>query len=371
MSTKEQLFTDFGNYLQSERQLRPASVSAYIADASQFLEWTFTNSSVQSGNLLQEFEDNLRVKSIASRTRQRKVYIGRKFLEFSNLKQLSVADLKFVFYGKRPKRFRPDAPIKVGEQTNPIQRYLAYIAASKSQNTVRAYRKDLLTFWKATGNAIPREDILDKYCMMLAETSNKAASINRAVAVLRGYSHWLWKNGLVAKDPGVGVKQFRRKTSAPKTENLESPQPDFRCSSFVEREKLIFDLIFTYRLRPADVAALNCESFKHQAKLLHVSDDWQIPLGVESFNLLTEYLLRRSEITHTCNWSQDPLVINRNGGRITTRSIARILAQLNPTLNARKLHNLRAEKLHDVQPIHTNLAKIGLRGSSSAFRYGR
>jgi integrase/recombinase XerC len=104
---------------------------------------------------------------------------------------------------------------------------------------------------------------------------------------------------------------------------------------FPERDAALFELLYATGLRVSEAAGLDMEDVDFSARLARVvgkgSKERIVPFGEEAEAALRAYLPGRDALRHTFEDAGDPgsdeepLFVNMRGGRLTTRSMARLL----------------------------------------------
>jgi integrase/recombinase XerC len=118
----------------------------------------------------------------------------------------------------------------------------------------------------------------------------------------------------------------------PDTERLLAAGED---GPFPERDRALFELLYATGLRVSEAAGLDLEDVDFSSRLARVvgkgNKERIAPFGEEAGDALAAYLPARAErrLGSRAAESEDgePLFVNSRGGRLTTRSMARLLKQ--------------------------------------------
>jgi integrase/recombinase XerC len=106
--------------------------------------------------------------------------------------------------------------------------------------------------------------------------------------------------------------------------------------SFPERDRALFELLYATGLRVSEAAGLDLEDVDFSARILRVlgkgNKERIAPFGEEAGEALSAYLpvreeRRRVHVSDAAVDDGEPLFVNARGGRLTTRSMARLLKQ--------------------------------------------
>ncbi len=231
-----------------------------------------------------------------------------------------------------------------------IDGFQSYVADERrfSPRTVLAYRADLdrfADFWErefahegADRTALWKIDTLAvrSYLAALHRARLSNRSLARHLSTLRSFFRWACRQGHLEKNPAKGLpsprvpKTLPRAMTLPDTERLLEAEEE----SFVpERERALFELLYATGLRVSEAAGLDLEDVDFSARLVRVtgkgSRERIVPFGETAGDALREYLPSRAALRHRAREedreAQEPLFLNARGGRLTTRSMARLL----------------------------------------------
>jgi len=234
-----------------------------------------------------------------------------------------------------------------------IDEFEAYVADARrySPRTVRAYRSDLdrfAGFWErdfgegtASRTPLSRVDTLAvrSYLASLHRSRLASRSLARHLSTLRSFFRWACREGHLDKNPARALpaprlpKTLPRAMTLPDTERLLAAGED---APFPERDRALFELLYATGLRVSEAAGLDLEDVDFASRLLRVvgkgNKERIAPFGETAEEALAAYLpvraARRRGSRATRRVERDdgePLFVNARGGRLTTRSMARLL----------------------------------------------
>jgi len=230
-----------------------------------------------------------------------------------------------------------------------IDGFASYLADERrfSPRTVRAYRTDLarfVVFWqeefgeeKASSARLARVDSLAvrSYLAALHRAGLKNRSIARHLSTLRSFFRWACREGHLEKSPAAGLVSPRVPRSLPRAMTVadtESLLDASEADSVPERERALFELLYAAGLRVSEAAGLDVEDLDLSSRLVRVlgkgSKQRIVPFGEQAEDALRAWLPVRAALRQPAGADDEdgqPLFVNRRGGRLTTRSMARLL----------------------------------------------
>jgi integrase/recombinase XerC len=217
-----------------------------------------------------------------------------------------------------------------------------------SPRTVLAYRADLdrfAGFWEREFGETPagktplsRVDTLAvrSYLAHLHRERLANRSLARHLSTLRSFFRWACREGHLEKSPATGLPTPR----LPKTLPRAMTQPDTErllevdeAGLVPERERALFELLYATGLRVSEAAGLDLEDVDFAGRLVRVTGKGRreriVPFGESAGDALHAYLPSRAALRHRAGEKEsaagEPLFVNARGGRLTSRSMARLL----------------------------------------------
>src|SRR5262245_9034069 len=217
-----------------------------------------------------------------------------------------------------------------------------------SPRTVLAYRTDLdrfADFWeKEFANESAGKTPLSKidtlavrsYLAHLHRAKLSNRSLARHLSTLRSFFRWACREGHIEKSPAKGLpaprvpKTLPRAMTLPDTERLLEGGDDEGLVP--ERERALFELLYATGLRVSEASGLDLDDVDFSERLVRGtgkgSRERIVPFGKAAADALRAYLPSRAALRHRANDEDepgDPLFVNARGGRLTSRSMARLL----------------------------------------------
>jgi integrase/recombinase XerC len=227
----------------------------------------------------------------------------------------------------------PQTPV---EKT--IEQFLrALKARNASAHTIKAYRKDLAGFAAHVGEA-RWEDIdhvrIRGFLSRLYERGLSKTSVARSLAAVRSLYRWLAREGVVEQNPAKLVATPRLPKKLPRVPSIEEmnqvldgEMPDH--VSFVERDRLLLELLYGCGIRNSELVGIDLEDIHPQNEAILVrgkgKKERYVPFHPAVASALAAYLPARRQVLAKAGKSTPALLINHRGGRLTTRSVGRIV----------------------------------------------
>ena len=241
-----------------------------------------------------------------------------------------------------------------------VEDFLKFISFEKrySKHTFISYQTDLQQFtsfieveFQLSNPEEASFSIIRSWIATLAENNITPKSINRKIACLRSYYHYLLRNGKIAKDPTIKIKAPKIKKALPVFVEEEKLNNLLDGANFEEnfagkRDQLIIELLYGTGMRLSELieakeADLNL--YENSIKVLGKGNKERIiPMNETLVNRIKEYKqLKKSE--GLCN-SCDNLIVTNTGDKTYPMFIYRIVKKYldqTTTVEKRSPHVLR------------------------------
>jgi integrase/recombinase XerC len=214
-----------------------------------------------------------------------------------------------------------------------------------SSHTIKAYTGDLDSFaayigsceWKVIDHIAIRGFLSHLYDKGLSKTS-----VARALAAVRSLYRWLAQEGVVEQNPAKLVSTPRLPKKLPRVPTIEEmnfvldgKMPE--VASFPERDRLLLELLYGCGIRNSELVGINLDniSLSNQAILIRGKGKKEryVPFGGSAIAALAIYLPWRQQLLATLraagkSTAPAALLLNQRGGRLTTRSVGRIVKRI-------------------------------------------
>lgn len=209
-----------------------------------------------------------------------------------------------------------------------------------SAHTVKAYRYDLGLFaayagsrdWKRIDHFVIRG-----FLSQLYEKGLSKASVARALAGVRSFYRWLAQEGVVEQNPAKLVATPKLPKKLPRVPTIEEMNAVIdgqmpEVAAFPERDRLLFELLYGCGIRNSELTGINLDHIRMSAEAILIrgkgKKERYVPFGESVKAALQTYLPERQEIIGSTGKHSVALLINRRGGRLTTRSVGRIVKKI-------------------------------------------
>jgi integrase/recombinase XerC len=231
---------------------------------------------------------------------------------------------------------QPRTPVELA--TDSFLRHLR--ERNASPHTIKAYAGDLDAFARYAGargwNEIDHIAIRG-FLSRLYDQGLGKTSVARALAALRSLYRWLAQEGVVEQNPAklVSTPQLPKKLPrVPTIEEMNSvldgKMPE--VASFPERDRLMLELLYGCGIRNSELVGINVDDIRLSAEAILIrgkgKKERYVPFGGAARGALVTYLPWRQQLLATLKRTSAALLINQRGGRLTTRSVGRIVKRI-------------------------------------------
>lgn len=209
-----------------------------------------------------------------------------------------------------------------------------------SPHTIKAYRRDLSLFTAYSGSRgwKPIDHIAVRgFLSQLYEKGLRKNSVARALAAVRSLYRWLGVEGVVEQNPAKLVATPKLPKKLPRVPTIEEmnavidgEMPD--GTAFAERGRLMLELLYGCGIRNSELTGINLDDIRLSAEAILIrgkgKKERYVPFGDSVKSALASYLPERQKLVSAMHKHSSALLINRRGGRLTTRSVGRIVKKI-------------------------------------------
>jgi integrase/recombinase XerC len=209
-----------------------------------------------------------------------------------------------------------------------------------SVHTIKAYTGDLSNFavyvgsrdWRSIDHLTIRGFLSRLYEKDLGKTS-----VARALAAVRSFYRWLAQEGVVEQNPAALVSTPKLPKKLPRVPTIEEMNTVLdgempEGASFPERDRMLFELLYGCGIRNSELIGINLDDIRLSSEAILIrgkgKKERYVPFGDSVKAALASYLPVRQQKLAERKKNTAALLINQRGGRLTTRSVGRIIKKI-------------------------------------------
>ena len=223
------------------------------------------------------------------------------------------------------------------------------IERNYSEHTLRNYRSDLESFFCSLpandGAEKPAIDVgylkIRTYLAQLHAARRKPTTIARKLAALRSFYKYACREEMVSENPAKLVSSPRLPQILAEVMTVEetnrfiddvdkaAAEADPEKSELPVRDRLILELLYGSGLRVSELVGLNLDQVDMAEGVLLARGKGKkeriVPFGGRALAAAASYFPARRELLRKNGADTQAVFVNARGGRLTTRSVARIV----------------------------------------------
>jgi integrase/recombinase XerC len=186
--------------------------------------------------------------------------------------------------------------------------------------------------WKAIDHVAIRGFLSHLY-----ESGLSKASVARSLAALRSLYRWLAQEGVVQQNPAKLVSTPKLPKKLPRVPTIEEMNSVLdgqvpEVAAFPERDRLLLELLYGCGIRNSELVGINLDDIRVSAEAILIrgkgKKERYVPFGGSAASALAAYLPLRQKLLADAQKSTAGLLINQRGGRLTVRSVGRIVKKI-------------------------------------------
>lgn len=222
--------------------------------------------------------------------------------------------------------------------------YLRWLVIEKGRSpaTIEAYGRDLAVFsdWLSASGLtfeVLTTNELETYLSTLRAGQLSPASVNRALAAIRGLFAFLYDEGEIAQNPASAVAVTRRRRSLPKpiSEDLMERLLDARRvdedPALARRDQALLELLYGTGCRVSEAVGIQLQDIDFDEGLIRVtgkgSKQRLVPIGGVLVDALISYLAPEGRPRLVSPSSRSFLFLNARGGPLTRQGVDLVIRQ--------------------------------------------
>lgn len=233
-----------------------------------------------------------------------------------------------------------------------IRAFLTFLDVEQgaSRETIRGYRSDLRQFLSfatesraASASPLAPDQVdpllIRGYLAWLDRKGEKKSSLARKLAALRSLYRFLAREGLVGRNPAEEVRTPKQPQYLPRVLTkddadalMELPEGNNLLSL---RDRAILETLYSTGARVSELVGMNLEDLSMGDGLVRLRGKGRkeriVPIGEVAVESVKEYRagLKPAAVSHQLS---APVFMNHRGGRLTARSVERIVGKYSSLL---------------------------------------
>jgi len=209
-----------------------------------------------------------------------------------------------------------------------------------SPHTIKAYTQDLANFSAYVGSRKWRDIdhlTIRGFLSQLYEKGLSKTSVARSLAAVRSLYRWLAQEGVVEQNPAKLVATPKLPKKLPRVPTIEEINSALdgqmpEAAVFPERDRLMLELLYSCGIRNSELTGINLDDIRLSAEAILIrgkgKKERYVPFGDSVKNALAAYFPVRQATLVEARKHTAALLINQRGGRLTTRSVGRIVKRI-------------------------------------------
>lgn len=222
-----------------------------------------------------------------------------------------------------------------------VDKFLASLRErNTSPHTMRAYTGDLGNFSQYVGPRTWRDIdhiTIRGFLSCLYERGLSKTSVARSLAAVRSLYRWLAQEGIVEQNPAALVSTPKLPKKLPRVPTMEEMNSVLdgnmpEVAAFPERDRLMLELLYGCGIRNSELVGINLDHIHVKNEIILIrgkgSKERYVPFGEAVRSALAVYMPVRQHVLAEERTTTPALLINTRGGRLTTRSVGRIIKRI-------------------------------------------
>jgi len=162
---------------------------------------------------------------------------------------------------------------------------------------------------------------------------NRRSSVARKISAARRFFRFLLERNVIARDPTAAIATPKQDKPLPVHLSvddtfrlLEAPRTDTPAGL---RDRAILEVVYSCGVRVSELVGLNWSDIDESLAVVRVRGKGNreriVPIGNKALEALRAYQERRGELCRRAPADPEAVFLNCRGGRLSTRSVARIV----------------------------------------------
>lgn len=218
-----------------------------------------------------------------------------------------------------------------------IDKFINYLKIEKnaSEHTILNYSLDLKDFNKFLGDkTVESVDYISlrKYLAHIRGRDYSKRTVARKLATLRSFFKFLYREGYLKKNPASSIATPKLDRKLPLFLDTDEvvkliEAPDKKDLTEL-RDRAILETLYSTGIRVSELVSLNLDRIDFISGVVKVLGKGRkerlTPIGDKALRIIRDYLDRRDVKKLT---DKKAVFLNKNGGRLTDRSVRRIVGK--------------------------------------------
>lgn len=243
-----------------------------------------------------------------------------------------------------------------------VRSFLTFLTVERgaSPETIRNYSSDLRQLSSFLLSQTPSRRSFDlaavstesirAYLHWLDRNAEKRTSIARKLACLRSFYRYLQRTGILARNPAEDLRSPKQPRLLPRVLTKDDAAalmtiPEGKTAMSL-RDRAILETLYSTGARVSELVSINLRDFQPSDGLVRLRGKGKkeriVPIGEVAIQAIRAY---RQAVRSKDTKPQDagPIFLNHRGGRLTSRSVARIVVRYSSRLAGGSIspHTLR------------------------------
>ena len=232
-----------------------------------------------------------------------------------------------------------------------IRAFMTFLELERhaSHETVRNYASDLRQFQTFMTKESPSARVFDPYTVHTESIRDylhwlnckheKPASMARKLASLRSFYRYLQRESMVGLNPAEAIRTPKQPKHLPRvlTKDDAAALMEFPADQAggSQRDRALLETLYSTGARVSELVGINLDDLRVSEGLVHLRGKGRkeriVPIGAVALQAIQAYLNQRPVMDSRDSTTKpkrvsSPVFRNNRGGRLTTRSVARIVA---------------------------------------------
>ncbi|HXD88855.1 MAG TPA: tyrosine recombinase XerC [Urbifossiella sp.] len=227
-----------------------------------------------------------------------------------------------------------------------LAEFLTHLGLEKnaSEKTVKSYREDLSQALSFARDRLKKDSIspvdwttrlLRAFVSWLHEKGYAKSTVARRLAAVRSFGKYLCRQSVLGVNPAQGLRGPRPEKKLPHfltvadVQILLTAPPDADWAG--RRDRAILETLYSAGVRVSELVGLDLADADLEDGVATVRGKGKkerlVLLGPAALAAIQQWLPERAALMELARRPSDAVFLNKNGGRLTTRSVGRLLTK--------------------------------------------